>query len=263
MALGWKQSSSDADWREVWEHISSSPDRERARWLVGTAAGALQDVLKGPTVYAWSGGKDSLALQAVAQAAGVADCFLVTTPLEWPSFNQYVAEHAPHDLTVVKRSGVNHAWLRENPHMIFPATSDRASQWFKIVQHTGQRSYCKANGVEHLLLGRRRADGNYLGLDLGGGVYGYKDRDGFQRVCPIAEGSHEDVLTVIAAYGYALPPIYDHPDGFRHRTVPWAAHRYATPGEGWDTTYKIDPTVVQRAAEHRVPGAAEYLERRQ
>ena len=56
-------------------------------------------------------------------------------------------------------------WLKKHPDMLFPDKSNKAAQWFHIVQHRGQARYYKEHQLEILLLGRRKADGNYVGKD--------------------------------------------------------------------------------------------------
>ena len=51
----------------------------------------------------------------------------------------------------------------KHPSMLFPQDSATAAKWFSIVQHRAQAQYYKENDLDVLLLGRRRADGNYCG----------------------------------------------------------------------------------------------------
>lgn len=259
--LGRKQSSDHADWLRVWSAIRLAPDHGRAQALVSGAAERLARFSHGRRVaYGWSGGKDSLALQAVAEAAGLTRSVLVVSCLEFPAFSEWVERHAPEGLTTEVRANLDLDWLAAHPEMLFPRQANVASRWFALTQHAGQRAYAKRTDLDVLVLGRRRADGNYLGKQVEPGSYAYLDRGGFTRFSPIADWSHEDVLHVIAAYGLAMPPIYDWPRGFRVGTGPWPARQgTADNAQGWRETYAIDPSIVRLAAEADLPNAREAL----
>src|SRR5690606_19194410 len=137
----------------------AAPDTARAQRLVEHAAERVRRRVASldPVAYGWSGGKDSLGLQVVMDAAGVGDAVLILSALEYPASLAYVEEHAPPGLTVVVREHINHAWLRERPGMLFPRDSSTAARWYSTVQHAGQRAYARDRRLDALILGRRRA----------------------------------------------------------------------------------------------------------
>lgn len=210
--------------------------------------------------YGWSGGKDSIALEYVMRQAGVDECFLVVTDLEYPAFTAWVADHAPPHLEIVN-TGQDYDWLAARPHMLFPQ-GRYGPAWFKAVQHTGQRRYTKAHKVDTLAIGRRRKDGNYTGPK---GADEYTDRHGVTRWSPLADWTHEETIALIKRSRLELPPIYDTPRGFIVGTGPWPARQGcstdpADPTYGWREMWQIAPEVVAESAERGLPGAADYMQ---
>jgi 3'-phosphoadenosine 5'-phosphosulfate sulfotransferase (PAPS reductase)/FAD synthetase len=259
-----KQASTHEDWLEVTAAIAADPTTPaRAQALVGEAAERLARRLDAAAhpVFGWSGGKDSLALEVVCKAAGLDDCVLVISGLEYPAFLAWATDHMPWGLAIECQSNLNLGWLRANPKMLFPTDAQIAAKWFASVQHAGQRAFAKRTGMDVLVLGRRKADGNFCGkpTDLG---YEYTDKGDFQRFSPIAEWSHEDTLTVLVANDITLPPCYSWPRGFRVGTGSWPARQWTTsPEHGWDEVTFIDHTVTENAARHQIPGAQQALQR--
>ena len=139
--------------------------------------------------------------------------------------------------------------------MLFPQDSAVAGQWFSIVQHRAQRLYCKAHNLDLLLVGRRRADGNYVGR----GSNCYTDRHGVTRYSPLAEWGHEHVLAYIHYHKLPLPPIYGWKNGYLCGTHPWPARQWTGSIEnGWREVYDIDPSVVTAATE-KIESARAFL----
>lgn len=261
--LGRKQRSSHEDWLRSWEHIRARPDTARARELVETAAGHVRRRVRGldRVAYGWSGGKDSQGLRVVMEAAGVTDAVLVISGLEYPAFLGWATDEMPWSLTIECRDGLDLRWLAAHPRMLFPTSAADASRWFAQLQHAGQRAYARRERLDLLVLGRRGADGNYLGdRPDDGRPPEYRDRDGFVRYSPIADWTHEDLLHVLAAYEVPLPPCYSWPRGFRVGTGAWPARQWTTsPAHGWAEVLAIDPTVVEHAARAGFTGAREAL----
>ncbi len=64
--LGKKQTSRNEDFVKVWNNIEQLVSFEEAERLVASAVSDIRQKTDGKNVaYAWSGGKDSLALQVV------------------------------------------------------------------------------------------------------------------------------------------------------------------------------------------------------
>ena len=137
-------------------------------------------------------------------------------------------------------------WLAAHPEMLFPKNSAVAGKWFSIVQHRAQRIYVKTQNIDILILGRRIADGNYVGRKSNI----YTDRNGVTRYSPMSAWSHEHILAFIHYNHLALPPIYGWKNGYTCGTHPWPARQWTGGIEnGWREVYDIDPTVVAAAAE--------------
>lgn len=190
--------------------------------------------------------------------AGVEACCLSISRLEYPEFLRWVTEHMPPEL-VVMQTGIDHEWLRRHPRQLFPETAADASVWFRVVNHRGQRDYYRDHDLTCLALGRRRADGNYLGP---AGADEYVNREGVRRWAPLADWTHEEVMAVLKRFDVELPPYVRWPRGFQVGTGSWPARQFASSREAaWDETWRIDPSVIEEAARERIPGALEAIAR--
>jgi 3'-phosphoadenosine 5'-phosphosulfate sulfotransferase (PAPS reductase)/FAD synthetase len=206
--------------------------------------------------YAWSGGKDSLALQIVCEAAGVTACVLGMTNLEYPRFLQWITDHMPYELTVYS-NGWDYDWLKKNQSMIFPMNASIAADWFRGTQHAAQDRYFKKHKPSVLFLGRRIADGNYVGQQF---VY---EKKGMRKASPIADWSHEEVLACLHYEGLAvdLPPFYQWPRGYRCGTHSFPARQWCDSiYHGWDEIFFIDKSLVVNCAEAGIDSAKHYLD---
>ncbi len=245
---------------EFWTALGTIRDRyplARLEALADQAVATIRDMARTERLaYAWSGGKDSVVLGYLAERAGVRECVLVITDLEYPEFLGWATDNMPQDLEVVN-TGQDLPWLAKHPAMLFPMEAQTAARWFRVVQHTGQRDYFRKHGLDGLLLGRRWADGNYTGPK---GEVRYQNREGVTRISPIANWTHEDVLASIAWFDLPLAPNYGWPRGFRVGTGPWPARQWCgTVERGWREVYAIDPEIV-REASRLIPSARTFLD---
>lgn len=265
MTLGRKLRTTEQEWATAVGEAYAHPDTMRAAALVEGAAHRLQRTMAAlhvtGAVVAWSGGKDSQAVHIVAEAAGLADhCALVITRgLEYPEAVRWLALNAPPGLLIVDRPH-DLAWLARHQGWVFPSTSAQSARWYAAVQHAGQRQAMRMFGAPVMVMGRRLADGNHCGPQ---GVY--RDREGFWRVSPLWDWSHEDVLCVLGAYGAHLAPWYRWPRGFQVGTGPWAKRRRHPDGMAatWAVVASIDRSVVAAAARAGIVGANLALARQE
>lgn len=254
--LGRKQSIKNEAWIEAMQSIESAVSRSEIDEL---AAQTVEDIKAKTTgknaAYAWSGGKDSIVLGKLCELAGVKDCMIGVCDLEYPAFMDWITKHKPRKCEVIN-TGQNMEWLAQHPEMLFPQDSQTAARWFSIVQHHAQREYFKAHDLDMIILGRRRADGNYVGRKTNI----YTDGKGVTRFSPLADWTHEHVLAYIHYHKLPLPPIYGWHNGYLCGTHPWPARQW-TGGEenGWREVYNIDKSIVITAAEH-FAGARVYME---
>jgi hypothetical protein len=106
-----------------------------------------------------------------------------------------------------------------------------------------------------ILLGRRKADGNYVGK----GDNVYTNNKGITRYSPLSDWSHEQVLAYIHYYGVEMPPIYGWKNGYYCGTHPWPARQWTGSVEnGWKEVYAIDKSIVTEAAQV-IPSARDFL----
>lgn len=254
-SLGKKQSIRNQTWIEAMEHIEGLVTKEELEELVQDTIKDIRKETSGKkAAYAWSAGKDSLVLGDICRRAGITACMLAVCNLEYPAFMSWIREHKPENLEIIN-TGQDLEWLKKHPEMLFPQGCKAASRWFSIVQHRAQSKYYKSHELDVLLLGRRRADGNYCGR--GGNIY--TDGKGVTRYSPLSGWSHEAVLAYIHYYNISMPPIYGWPNGYLCGTHPWPARqRTGSEENGWAEVYQIDPDIVKDAAK-TISGARKYL----
>lgn len=253
--LGKKQRIKNEDWLEAIAHIEEAVSREELEALVKKTIADIQQKTEGKkAAYSWSAGKDSIVLGKICEMAGIKDCVLVVSNLEFRDFVKWAEENAPEKLEIIN-TGQDIEWLAKHPDMLFPQESKPAGTWFHIVQHRGQAKYYKEHDLDMLLLGRRRADGNYVGK----GTNIYTNAQGVTRFSPIADWTHEQVLAFIHYYNLPLPPIYDWKNGYLCGTHCWPARQWTGSIEnGWREIYEIQPDIVTDAAEY-FESAREFL----
>lgn len=253
--LGRKQSIKNDDWIKTMEEIEKLMPREELDKLVADTVTEVKLQSTGKkAAYAWSGGKDSLVLGEICRMADITECMLAVCDLEYPAFITWVQEHKPENLEIVN-TGQNMEWLKKHPEMLFPTDCKKAARWFAIVQHRAQAKYYKAHELDMILLGRRRADGNYCGK----GSNIYTDGKGVTRYSPLAAWKHEAVLAYIHYYGVPMPPLYDWNNGYLCGTHPWPARQWTGSEDGgWAEVCQIDPEIVREAAKV-LPGAKKCI----
>lgn len=254
--LAKKQSMSNDTWLEALNGIESLVSREELDLVVDKTINEIQNtVKKKKAAYAWSGGKDSIVLGHICEKAGIKDCMIGVCNLEYPAFEKWINENKPENCEIVN-TGQDIKWLATHPDMLFPQDSAKAARWFAIVQHTAQRRYFKEQNLDILILGRRRADGNYVG----GADSIYTDGKGITRYSPLASWKHEYILAYIHYNNLPLPPIYEWKNGYLCGTHPWPARQWTKSIEnGWQEVYEIDKSIVESAAQH-IDSAKRFME---
>lgn len=257
--LGKKQTSRNEDFVKVWNNIEQLVSFDEAERLVASAVSDIRQKTAGKNVaYAWSGGKDSLALQVVCERAGINKCVLCTaSKIEYPGFVDWCKAHAPKGLTIIDNPKLDIGWVAEHPEMLFPQQSKYAAQWFHHLQHRGQAIYFKEQHLDVIILGRRLQDGNYTG---GKGKNIYTDAKGVTRLSPIAHWKHEEVLAVIHYFlNRQIPPLYGWKNGWIVGTGVWPARQWVgSVQNGWQELWDINPRMVQEAAPY-IASARDFI----
>lgn len=143
--LGKKQTSRNEDFVKAWNNIEQLVSREEAEKLVAAAVLDIKRKTAGKNVaYAWSGGKDSLALQVVCERAGINKCVLCTaSKLEYPGFVDWCKANAPHGLTIVDNEKLDIQYVAKHPEMLFPQNSKYAAQFISC--NTEDRQFISRN----------------------------------------------------------------------------------------------------------------------
>lgn len=246
-ALGKKQRIKNEDWVAALDKIEQSVSQEELDRLVDKTVKEIRTKTMGKkAAYAWSGGKDSLVLGEICRMIDIMPCVLVICNLEYKAFTEWVDNNKPPELSIIN-TGQDMQWLAAHPHMLFPQDGKYAAQWFHIVQHGGQERYYRENGLDMLLLGRRRADGNYVGK----GDNIYTNSRGITRYSPLSDWTHEHILAFIHYHNIPMPPIYDWKNGYLCGTHPWPARQWTGNTENaWSEIYEIDKSIVVAAAEY-------------
>ena len=256
MPLGRKQNIKNNDWLNAIKNIEDSVSKKELDVLISNTVKEIKKKTKGKkAAFAYSAGKDSIVLADVCKRAGITDSLIGVCNLEYPEFMKWIEENKPDGCTVVN-TGQDLEWLSKHQDMLFPQDSKKAARWFAIVQHTAQRKYFKDNNIQILILGRRRADGNFVGKKDNI----YTDGKGVTRYSPLSDWKHEHILAYIHYYKLPLPPIYTWKNGYLCGTHPWAARQWTGSVEnGWQEVYDIDRNIVVEASA-KIKSAKMFLE---
>lgn len=248
-----KQGSDNADWVDVFANIEAYVSREELDRAVDAAVSSIREAVRGKNaVYGWSGGKDSLVLSRLCQAAGVRRCIFTRTNLEYPAFERWSMSHLPEGCTI-NNLGYDLDWLEQHPEMLFP-DGPHDQHWHKILQIRGYEEVYERMRPDLIITGHRIADGNVVGP----GNY-IRKKSGEVRFAPLAAWPHELILAFIHYNNIELPPIYGWNKGWVYGTHTWPERGgKEARSETWDEVYDIDPEIVRTAAT-RLEAARAYL----
>lgn len=234
-----KKHNTQAEWLAAWEaaklEAETREGRERAEKLIDIGASRVPS---GATVYAWSGGKDSIALEAIMSAAGLDYGVLASEgeKWEWPSFVRYVKESKPKGLHV-REMGITADFLNKRPELVWPTEYKHAWWWTVEKNQKAVHRFIESVGAEYVVMGHRTQDGNWCN----GGSF---DKGKFTRVFPMHDFTHEDVFLLIAYIGKGLPDQYFYEDGFMRGTRAWIVERNGD--EAGEKVWRYDKDVLYR-----------------
>lgn len=238
----------------VFNNIDEYVSREHMNNLIEKTCNQMLDITKGKKCsIAWSGGKDSVALQLVAQQVGIEDSMIGHTELEYKQYMTWLDNFAPKGITRIN-TGQDLEWLVNNQVYLFPANNQISSRWYKFVQQRAQDIYFNEQGLDIILLGRRKADSNYVGKS---GKNIYTNRNGITRYSPISDWSHEEVIAAIRYFNLPISPFYEMPRAFYLGTHPWAFRdlhptdkEKNTKVETWKEVFYIEKETVIEASHY-------------
>tara|TARA_Y100000593_G_scaffold94734_1_gene195499 strand:- start:15485 stop:16267 length:783 start_codon:yes stop_codon:yes gene_type:complete len=254
--LGLKQKEQNDNFVRTEQNIKSIVSKAELDNLIDVTVEKMKPVLNGNKWgVAWSGGKDSVALEFVCDQIGkYPSCMGMTDDLEYPEFLKFVTDNMPDDL-VVYNSGHNLKWLAANLDWLFPDNSQKAAKWFKAIQHKAQNNFFKYKGLDLLLTGRRKKDANYVGKN---GIYKNK-ATGVVRYSPIYDWSHEMVIAAMKYYNLKRAPFYNWNNGWVVGSGCWAARQWTgSVDKAWHEVWQIDSSVVKRASKY-IKSASDYV----
>lgn len=253
--LGRKKSIKNSDWKNMHENVSKIISKAHIEELEAKTIKDIAEKTQGKkSAYAWSGGKDSIVLGEICKKAGIKASMMAICNLEYPEFINWIKKNKPEGLEIIN-TGQDIVWLSQNLHMLFPEDSRIHANWYKIVQHKAQRQYYKDKGLDIIILGRRKKDGNYVGK--GDNIY---TSNGVTRYSPLSEWSHEEISAYIHYNNLKLPPIYEWENGFVQGTHPWPArNRNGSIMETWYEVYQIDKSIVENASNY-IESAKQFIE---
>lgn len=261
-----KSAMTDADAQRAWEQADLAVSLDQCEMAVFAAIAELRGLFNDRyrLAYGWSGGKDSLALQVVMERAGIEQWMIgVVRHLEYPAHMVWLTQAA----NLPKGRGVTYMrddltldWLAKHPERLFPKGGKDGYWWTVAGTRNAQTRYVNEEKPDVMIYGRRTLDGNVCG-----NAQGIAPGHGIVVYNPLRKWSHELTLAVVKHLwlpdkeGRTLPPVYTTPNGWTSGTGPWPGKHYATHDDGWAATFATDPAVVFAAANHGVPGAAEWL----
>lgn len=259
MTLGRKQYIRDnTEWRNALAHARTHISDADLDALISSTVDTIRREAKTQRIaYGWSGGKDSQALAWLMAQAGIDTCVLgMTVGLEWPAMLAWLTDHMPVGCDVIA-APLGLEWLAAHPEMLFPKNS-YGPKWFTLVQHKAQARYFTREAIDLLALGRRRADGNYIGPK---GHDRYTNVARITRWSPLAEWTHEQIFALIDREAIPMPPCYTWPRGYQVGTGAWPARQWTlSQDHGFEECWMIDPDVIRHAAT-ALPQAQEWMTR--
>ncbi len=256
MSLGRIKNIDNQRWIDTMANIESEVSLKDIEQLEAETLKAIRSTVSGKkAAFAWSGGKDSIVLAKLCEKAKVKDSLFVHSELEYPEFLGWCLSNLPKGCEVIN-IGLDLKWLSEHPEMLFPRDSRTVYRWYQIVQQNGIRKYFREHELDMMIVGHRKADGNYTG----NAEHISRNGAGIVRYAPLSEWTHEQVLAYIHYRKLAMPPIYAWENGYKCGTHSWPCRTHTKSVEdGFRAVYAIDRSIVEAAAEY-LPQARAFLE---
>ena len=244
----------DTPMRLAWLNIRNIVPQAWAEYRIRLAVDhAKRDADRyGTPVFAWSAGKDSIALDVVMERAGIERGVMGWCSLEFTEFREWVAANAPPGVVMIENEVLTEEYIVANRRFVFPPLDGAdAHRYTHMHFRTPVIEGYRRLGAGVLFRGHRIQDKN---RDTRAGY-------GMRYSNPIVDWTHEEVMAAIRYGGRSLPPCYGYPMGWFDGPSTWNYRTAASPDAGWRETYDIEPAIVGRMAPH-FEGARRELDRR-
>lgn len=230
---------------DVWNNFDKYVPYDHIRRLEAKTLLEMQEVTKGKRCgYAYSGGKDSVALSILCNKLDIYEGVCAISSLFFDESIKHIKSTLPYGLTLVD-TGQDMAWLFD--HQDRYLFSDDMFQWYKIGHLQAQKDFHQEHGLDLMLKGKRRQDGNNIGKDL----IRTNSRTGAEYN-PIRDWTHEEVIAYMRYCGKTLSPFYWTKYGFHFGDVEWPSmnlQKGMTVMDMWEYIYSFQPRAVVEAAE--------------
>lgn len=246
-------------WEKLWHDVvhGKGCDKDEIDKKIKETADKIKritDETDKPLRWLWSGGKDSQALHAIMRESGENVRPIMFTPadeLQFTDFVQWAKKNGPDNLSWCYDKEDMDALIKA-PLFDYPAAKSR--------NQIPKR--CETAGFVGIT-GRREEDNQ-------------KAKSEYVRDCVMWDWKHAEILAAVYYRQMPLPPCYFwFPNGWVDGPMPWYQRSIRTTNgtaigskeltdadreRGWRETYRIEPSIVERAKAAGVPGASEFLE---
>lgn len=154
-----KTHAHSSEWAYAFEHIEDFISRQevvdRFQQTVEFTAKTIRGHKCG---FGWSGGKESVVLEDIMQRLGIKTCCIgFNSCLSYPSFVRYVYSHMPQGCEVFDfAERINWKTMQEKGMEAFSDDLREYSHWINISDRTAYPEFCKRNGIDMFIVGRRK-----------------------------------------------------------------------------------------------------------
>jgi hypothetical protein len=136
-----KHFNPESAWRYVWDNYTEFRTRDEIESLIERTVAETKSVCSGhKPAYAWSGGKDSIAMQIVGEEAGINNGFCAYNRLFFSESIDFFFKYKPNGIVMID-TGEDYDWLAKHPSFLFPPSS--TNNWSERTHLKCQADYVK------------------------------------------------------------------------------------------------------------------------